>query len=122
MEFRIGRIQNGCQVKQIKMSYQSLTTWLLFLFILDTGGWIGLRPVVIALLILISVIRFKPTANLKPIFAWVALIILMTPSIFAGESAGVSLSDAMPFIYPILVFPFFYFRKRYFVCNKRLIH
>lgn len=87
----------------------SINTWLIFIFVLDTGGWIGLRPFIMATFLLISIVNFNSKINIIPVVAWIVLILLMIPSIISGVNAGIEMTVVLPFIYPILIFPLFYF-------------
>lgn len=84
-------------------------SFLLFLFILDTGGWIGIRPLIILLwLININKININKF-DLKIMSAWFSLIILSMPALYQTYLESVEFSSFASKYFPILLFPVFYF-------------
>lgn len=82
--------------------------WLIFIFILDTGGWLNARLPVLLAFLLLMIVKNRINFNLRPTIAWVVMLAAIIPSLIVGSNYGVDILSALPYIYPILIFPILY--------------
>ena len=87
---------------------ERINRFLLFLFLLDTGGWLQVRLAVIILFLLQYLIRSNSAFKGSILLAWGFMVILMLPPLFNAFNGGVELSKSLLYIYPLLIFPMFY--------------
>jgi hypothetical protein len=82
--------------------------FLFFLYILDTGGWLFVRPIVIFAYSFWILIKQRFLINQSHMALWMVAILLMLPSIVNGSAQGVTLPTAITYIYPLLIIPFYF--------------
>lgn len=87
---------------------KQINSFLLFLFLLDTGGWLHVRLAVVTIFMLQYLIRSKSAFKRGVLLAWLILMLLMTPSLYNAYVGGVEVVRSVLYIYPLLVFPIFY--------------
>ena len=88
--------------------YYVASVFLIYLYFLDTGGWIGLRLAVLLCMLAMTflvTIRIRIPVNLL----WLLFISLIAPSMFVSSITNISFEDSLKYIYPIIVFPLYFY-------------
>lgn len=80
---------------------------LLFLFILDTGGWLFARPLVVILFLIKLLGKRVLIISKREILPWFILVILLLPSLINARGQNIPTIVSLTYIYPLLVFPIF---------------
>ena len=97
-----------------------LATFCVFTTMLDSGGELGLRS--IGLLLLVVLCWRNPTVSFKSsmLIGWLAIVMLLLPSVLRSAFNGVELTNILVWIYPFLFFPLIYIMARSSRLSERI--